>query len=459
MKRASLALLAAVATTPFCARAIEVAPSASLSIFRTDNAFASHLNPQAEVGVDAFAGISVQHHGPRVDVNTDVGVVRREFGQGSTDAETLPQGRASIFLSLVPEKLSWEFDDRMGRTTSRSFTALAESDRDNVNLFRTGPDLRLSLPAHNAILVSTRASQSTFQNSDIDSRRYSGSFAGAHYFTELSFFGFTYSRELVNYTGNDLYPSSRSESAHVNFSLDSQRTFFATELGVESLEVGNQGSRKTPRVLVSLRRRTSPRWTVSAEYRHEFSDVADSLRADLIDRFSSGTDQGARVVAEPYKGDVAYIMAVRSAGKLLMAWQVGLSRENYARAFDQFDRKNYSGQMQAYYTLNSYWGINGRLRWIDDNSFQSSARVKYATAGIGITRQASRSLALSLDAEHSRSDSRDLLRRFSENRVTFSLSYSPPGRTRRIFSAPTEMRIYEGVGMPRPVSNVPQQNR
>jgi hypothetical protein len=459
MKIGSFVSLTGLVLVSGGASAVDFTPSASVSGFYSDNIFGAHNNPRSEEGFDVAAGISLQHRGPHLDINSDVGIVRREFAAGTTQAETLPQGRASIFLSLVPDRVVWEIDDRLGRTTSRSFAALADADRENVNILRTGPDIRLDFVGRNAVILSGRAAQSSFQESDVDSRRYSGSAAVAHNFSPLSYVGATYERELVNYTSNRLYPSTRTDSVHLNYTVDTQRTFFATEFGVENSEIGNQGRKQTPHVLVSLQRRTSPRWTMTAEYRHEFSDAAESLRPELIDRFSTGGDLGARVLALTFKGDVAYLMAVRSSGRLMMAWQVGSSREDYEPAYDQFDRKNYTAQMQAYYALNSYWGINSHLRWVSDNSFQTTARVKYTTAGLGVSRQVSRSLTVSLDAERSHSDSSDILRRFTENRVTLNIGYAPPGRGRAMFRAPNEMRLYERAGMPRPDPNAQQQQR
>jgi hypothetical protein len=425
------------------AAAVEVTPTASLTTTYTNNAQGFHANAIQEEVVDAFVGVSFLQTGQRVNANGDLNLGWRKFVGGHLPSEMLPSGHANVELSLIPDRLTWVVEDRFGSTSSRSFVALSESSRQDANTFRTGPDARFFITDRNVILASGRFDDTQFGSSDVDSRRYEGNLTYSHYLSSSAHLGVTYLRHQIDYTSNDLYPSTRSDIGFMSYTLDSQRTFFVVELGNESLTVNGLPSRSEPHVQVGLQRRVSPRVTFNVEYQHGFSDVSSSLRSDLVDRFQTNSDVNLRVRALPFTVDSGYAMLVRSGGRLLAAWQVSWMKEDYGAGLANFNRQTYGTDLRTFYALNTRWGLEGRARWVNDDSAITSSRNRYLNLGVGLTRNLSRSLRAVLAVEHSSGSGRSVLDDISETRVSLAVSYAPQRRGQPLFDAPAELRIFE----------------
>jgi hypothetical protein len=430
-----LALAAGAAT------AQEISPRVTLEAIHSDNTQNSHTAPIDATALDALAGVRVDRTGPQLDLDLDFSVLHRSYFPNKLSSETLPSGNGVLRAAFVPERLTWVASDNVGQISSQPF-ALKATDRQNVNVFSTGPDLDLPLAGRNRLELRLRYGLATYQTSNIDSHRYGGEFGFGHSLSESSTLSVNYGAQKVDYQQNALYPSIDTDKLFLRYALESARTFLAADGGSESVRVAGGERKTTPHLLLVLERRVSPRLTLNAEYEHRYSDVAENLRADLLDNFRRGGDQNVQALAAPFKSDRGYVMLVRSAARIQLAWEVTGNRERYP-FLTALNRDIYGSDVAVDYQLSPRWTAVGRLRWEREmfpNTDLSDSRFRLS---LGLTRQLSRSLQTVLAVQRVKGTGSVAANEFSENRVTLSINYLPRGMRARVFEPNAQFRLYE----------------
>jgi hypothetical protein len=95
------------------------------------------------------------------------------FNQNFKD-EVLGQFTGTAAYSFVPQSFVWVTNEHFGQVTTDYFLAPGPQNRQYLNLFSTGPDLRLRLGGEMALRLSGRYGRDDYQTSPYSANRLSG---------------------------------------------------------------------------------------------------------------------------------------------------------------------------------------------------------------------------------------------------------------------------------------------
>ena len=422
--------------------AVDVTPNASVITTYTDNALGTNQKI-SETAVEALVGLRINHDGPRLTANGNLAMGYREYLDTNAPSETLPAGTINIEAALIPERLTWELDDRFGQISTQSFEALRATDRQDVNTFTTGPTGNLFLTDRTVLRGSALYGNSNFSSSDIDSQRYTGEASLIRLLSETNRLSLTYRHEEIDYKLDTIYPKIQNDAAFLAFGAQTMRTSVNLEAGIDSLKVEGLDERHAPHFLAGLQRRVSPRVTLNFEYQHSFSDASDSVRSDLNNQFQAGNDHNVQPVAQPFVIDEAYAMLVRQGNRLGTALQYTWRKENYNLPGDALNRTVRGLDLIASYALSPVWTLEGQGRWVNEKREVPASDQRFWRLSAGLSRRLSRSLQMALVVERSRGTGEVTAQNVGATAAALTITWAPGAPQLAIFNSSNDYRFFE----------------
>jgi hypothetical protein len=92
----------------------------------------------------------------------------RDLPAGTPGGDLTPSLDAFLIWTPVSDVFSWRLTDNLGEIAPNSNGALAQPDRERVNVASTGPSLQLPLGSNNVFTASARYSRVNFQTTTLD---------------------------------------------------------------------------------------------------------------------------------------------------------------------------------------------------------------------------------------------------------------------------------------------------
>ncbi len=99
------------------------------------------------------------------------------------DSQVYGDINAILRYALIPERLSWLFQNNFGQGSRNPFTSRSPENVENINYFTTGPDLTVRFGNASGVVLDARYSNVWYEDSPNNSDRFGG---GANLFHELS---------------------------------------------------------------------------------------------------------------------------------------------------------------------------------------------------------------------------------------------------------------------------------
>ncbi len=330
----------------------------------------------------------------------DVEAVGRwfDFPEGTPGSDFRPAADVFVMWTPVADTFGWRFTDSLGEIAANANGGLAPADRERVNVFSTGPDLRLPLGAGSYFFTAgARYSRADYENSPTDSDRLAGQAGLARELDSgaLLSFNVLHERTEQDATGTDYDVSN----VFLNYMLGGARGALDASVGVSRLSSGGDeptGAFADIRLVRDL-------------------NASLSLAVDLVHRFGDAAAVfGRRQDLEP---DIGSIANVQVTGQALRetAGDVGLAftgrRTVAALAVSHYRERTYGGAIAATdrngtdlaatvdFTLRPDFviGADAVQRWWEDAT-SSSARASELRGRV--TWQFIQRLGLSVGAEH-----------------------------------------------------------
>ena len=94
-----------------------------------------------------------------------------DYREGTFDKEVRGQGSADLIWHLAPERFSWTLQERLAVVEERSTEPLSPGNRQQINVFSTGPDYRLRLGGTRFLDAGARYTDLRYSRSETDNRR------------------------------------------------------------------------------------------------------------------------------------------------------------------------------------------------------------------------------------------------------------------------------------------------
>jgi len=114
-------------------------------------------------------------------------------------SEVLGQFTGTATYQFIPQSISWVTEEHLGQVTTDYFLAPGPRNRQYLNLFSTGPDVRLRLADTLALRLSARYGRDDYQTSPYSDARLSGEAALERRPSESALVSLGFGHERINY--------------------------------------------------------------------------------------------------------------------------------------------------------------------------------------------------------------------------------------------------------------------
>jgi hypothetical protein len=251
--------------------------------------------------------LSLAHRSGRIDaaINGDLAWVG--YSGNTYDSELMGTVYAATRVGLISDRLSWSIDDSFGQTRRDVFTAPNPSNRENINVASTGPDLRLRLGGALELLVQARYGLVSYQNSPLDSTRKSALVSLQHQLASDVTVGLNVSRARVEPHGAAVFDQYDQNEAYVHYSAMGSLTSLSVDAGAGWIDRQMGATDSSALLRLTLTRKIGGWSTLTAGLGREQTDAAGSLRTDGEQQLPAATldTQSLAHTAAPYISDYA----------------------------------------------------------------------------------------------------------------------------------------------------------
>lgn len=351
------------------------------------------------------------------------------FSQNFNGA-VLGQFTGTASYSFVPQSFVWVTDEHFGQVTTDFFLAPGPQNRQYLNLFSTGPDLRLRLGGAMALRASARYGRDDYQTSPYSANRLRGEVALERRPSEATLVSLGGSHERVQYQQSVARPGNFDVNRYfAGYRLAGLRTTIDMQGGY-SQSSGGLAQLRGATGYVQLERRVGSSGRLDLGARRMLDTVGPGSRA---------TDFLPGVVNQPRAEVLTGSLYFSDSADLRYHWQrprdtldiaLGAYRETDHRDIRP-DRDAHSLGAKFSHKLTPLAEAGLYATWSRDTLYnaifpgflQGDFRSTDTAYGLVFRLRFSRQLATSADLTHTRRDS--VVNPFSETALWLRLVYAP----------------------------------
>lgn len=270
-------LLLGLMALPGVAGAATAELSADVGVGRTDNIARVSSGERSETIRSAGVEFALLQQTRRLSADVVGDLEWFDYARNTYDSELVANAAAALRVSLVEDRLNWTVDDTFGQTRRDLFTVETPANRENVNYFSTGPNLRFGLGGTLHFTANARYTLVDYEDSPFDSKRVGGMVGLENELSSGSTLGLQLDRERIEPRGAAVFADYDRSEAYVRYSATAARTTLAADAGASRVHQ-DSGNDSGALLRLELSRKVGSLSTFSVKLGREFTDVGSAMR-------------------------------------------------------------------------------------------------------------------------------------------------------------------------------------
>ena len=416
------ALLAAAILLPAVAQAVDVQVAGEAGGGVSDNIGRTAANPRKEAIATVGVQFSVFEASRKVDVDIAGDLAYQDYLRGTYRSEVIGNAGGSLRLQIVEDHLDWMTQDNFGQARRDPLAVPTPDNREYINYFSTGPNVRVNLFSEAKLLLGARYTRVDYETSPLDSTRYSGQLGLER---ELS----AGARVSLNVSDERVEPESRAGVAHYDrqeaygrYLLEGARGNVALDAGASRVDLPS-GAESGLLLRLALSRKVGSLSTLHLEAGQQSTDSGNAMASGLGSAvLSAGGDRILTQVANPYTQKFARLGWDVTGRRTGLSLSAGFSDDHYGAILGADRQERFASA-----TLTRQFGarLSGSLgyRYLRDEYKSSLANFSESTASAGLAWRLGSQLSVTATAEHANRSAQGGLGSSSENRGWLRLRY------------------------------------
>lgn len=242
----------------------------------TDNVNLATTNPRSQTIAAANVDFGVKRSGSRIDATAFGNFTDLYYLEGAYSNQVLGRFDGLALAKLWPEHLNWMIGDSYGEEQTDPFSAITPLSLQRVNVFQTGPQLKLHPGDATFVNFDAGYSRITYQRSPFDGHDFLGSFEVGRELSPLSKISLVAEAESLRFDNTTLNTNYDRRQAYAHYLIDGARTSIDAQLG--ATQANDTGAWKTsPLARLMLTRKLSPFSVVTLSGGREYTDSGGSF--------------------------------------------------------------------------------------------------------------------------------------------------------------------------------------
>ncbi|HEY7739923.1 MAG TPA: hypothetical protein VIB01_04840 [Steroidobacteraceae bacterium] len=421
-------IIPALAATMLAAAASaqETTFSVSAGATHSDNVGRTAANEQSDTIAEAGMQLGWAHDG-RLDADVTVNARYLSYLDDTFDDELVGGLNGRLVYAFLPDRFTWTVEDDFGQSFIDPRDVETPANRQNLNVFSTGPTLILPLGSRTQVSVSGRWSDVNYEESELDSERLLGMVALSRAMSDTSSLSLNLSSQRVEFDASPPNSDYDLHSAWLRYQVRGSRTTIEVSGGMTSLHDFGERS-DGPLFDLTLTREVGARSSLFVNIGTRFYDAADSFVRDRGFQDILTGNEDAVPARDPFQQDYANlswtIEGARSTLELSSDW-----RDEEREVDATFDRESIGVGLELSRRIGPRTTASVFGRHTSEDFSVSGVDFDEWSAGAGLDWSLSATVALGLRAEHAEGSGDTSAgtgtRDYDENRMTLRFTYSP----------------------------------
>lgn len=396
----------------------------------TDNIGLAHDNKVSQTIAITDVDFDYVETGKRLDVSALGKFSYLDYLQNAYGSQLVGRFDGNAELALVPQQLTWDFQDDYGQAALDPFTPTTPNNLENINYVATGPNLHLRLNGSSFVDASARVAETHYETSPFSNTRGIGSLAWGLKLSALSSVSINVASERVMFENTALNPDFDITNVFVRYEVQAARTQLSADLG--DTVVGESGKSTSGALAkVSLVRKLSAAARISFTVGRDTTDASGSFSGIQPGATGSIGAAAAPNVSQSYSRDYGSVGWEYQRNRTILALSGYWEKDDYA-SDAAFNRTMTTGELRLSRQLRQAFTvqITGRLYKtnyanVDLPAASGSPETQTSSLNAALEWRHGRGLVLKLALEHSSYATSPSGTGYKENRVFLTVGYRP----------------------------------
>ncbi|MGQ0428420.1 MAG: hypothetical protein ACT4UQ_00565 [Gammaproteobacteria bacterium] len=400
--------------------------SVSAGATRSDNIARASANEVSDTIAEAGLQLGLRREG-RLDTDVAVNLRYLSYLDDTFDDELVGGLSGRLSFAFVPDRFMWVLEDEFGQSFIDARDIETAANRQNLNVFSTGPTLVLPLGERTELSVSGRWTDVNYEESDLDSERVVGMLALSRAMSDTSTLSLNASTQRVEFDESPPNSNYDLHSAWLGYQARGARTTLSVSGGMTSLHDFGTSS-DGPLFDLAVTRELGSRSSLFLSIGTRFYDAADSMVRERGFQDIVTGNEDVVPARDPFQQDYATIAwtlaGARTTLELSAEW-----RDEEREVDVTFDRESLGFGFELSRRIGPRTNLSLFGRHTGDDFSVSGVDFDEWSAGLGLDRELSATIALGLRAERFDGNGDTSAgvgtRDYAENRYTLRFTYSP----------------------------------
>jgi hypothetical protein len=195
-----------------------------------------------------------------------------EYLDDTFDSEVTGNLAGTARFAFVPERFEWVVADNFGQVLSDPFSPATPDNRENINVFTTGPDFSIGLGPQMRAHLGARYALTTYEDRPFDSDIVSGELGLTRLLSSSSSISLQGQAQSVEYDQAALNADYDQRDVFVRYDATGARTHLKVDLGYTEVKPDSGESEDGLLLRLDVARRLSPSSTATLSAGREFSN-------------------------------------------------------------------------------------------------------------------------------------------------------------------------------------------
>lgn len=405
--------------------------SVALQAEYSDNINRSATAAESELISSVLAGLTYNYVGPQNQARLTASGTYRDYRDETYSDSTSATFEANAEWFLVSRSFSWSVTDLYGQLLVNPGAPDTPDNRENYNIFATGPNLYMQLTDVDRVTTEARYGQLAVQNQDVDNARHFAALRWLHQFSQHTNLSLNYEYLDVRYDNLALGNDYRRDELFIRGTLGPTTSQFQADVGRTGIERREAAQLDGSTLRFRWSRRTTSASFVTLAVAREFSDTALELYpggvATRTYTSSLGTAMvGGILVSEPFRvkrGE--FVFATRLVE---LPTQLRVTRHDYEYETAIYSYRQTGAMLSSSYAPNSALSFGVSFRHEQTEYTETHSAWDDTEVSLSSVYRISPRVSGSLRLIRARRASDDPAQNYVDNRIMLALSYGVGAR-------------------------------
>jgi hypothetical protein len=351
----------------------------------------------------------------------------QKYFDNTFDSEVVGGLNGLLSLAIVPDNFLWVVQDSYGQVANNRQVADNPDNRQDINYFSTGPDIKLPLGARTSLLLSGRWEDAYIEQTDQDNETVLASAALARELTTSTTVSLNYSTSEVDYD-EELFFDYKDEQAFLRLAVAGARTTMTVDVGgsrVEQQEI--DAKQESVMARLALTRQVGARSEIRLTAGTTPSNTAQTFRRDQENGGVDVGPDGATASGDSFQADYGYLTFATDWERGGLTAVLSARSEDH-EVFSEQNSDQYRGTITVTRDLTRSLSLNVRGTYLEEEFTETGFKFDQWGAGLGLRWELGRQISLQIRGDHFVGSSDDNTRDYTENRAYIGISYSSASR-------------------------------